>query len=78
MVIRVVGPITAPERPTPRAILVSLTQPEAWRQAAADLQAMMTGGKAHWTTLIFVLAGLLIALAIVSLGFALGWALLSG
>ncbi len=57
---------------TPRHLRKTPSQPRVWQQVAVDLQHILPGGEQGWRLLLFAVTALLIALALISLGLALG------
>jgi serine/threonine protein phosphatase PrpC len=71
ILIQVTGPRQARTWDTPRELLAVLTRPETW-QPLADLPKKVARGEQDWRSPVVIGALLLITLALIGLGFALG------
>jgi serine/threonine protein phosphatase PrpC len=72
IVVQVKGSTDAWDWQTLKKALASLVQPGVWRQAAVNLQRSLAGGEQRWPAWVLILVLLLVALAVIALGFALG------
>jgi serine/threonine protein phosphatase PrpC len=73
IMIQVTGSRTLVDWKTTRDVLATLAQPGTWRQAAVELQDSISADEQGYRSPVFLGAALLIALALLILGFVLGW-----